>query len=99
MMLTGVYDEGPVADVVYTASEVDIAATIANLKNAKVSNLTNQTIYEYVYDQLKNEYLGDNGTYFSSRINKLVKEYRDSGKIKYEKDRPTYDELMEALKG
>lgn len=99
MMLTGVYDEGPVADVVYTAGEVNIAATIANLKNAKVSNLTNQTIYEYVYDQLKNEYLGDNGTYFSSRINKLVKEYRDSGKIKYEKDRPTYDELMEALKG
>ena len=99
MMLTGVYDEGSVADVVYTAGEVNIAATIANLKNAKVSNLTNQTIYEYVYDQLKNEYLGDNGTYFSNRINKLVKEYRDSGKVKYEKERPTYDELMDALKG
>lgn len=102
MMLTGVYDTGAVADVVYKTEAgkevVDIDATFAKMNAAKVSNLTNQSIYEYIYDQLKESLIGDKNTFFTEFTNTKTAEYREDGKIKENKERPSYDELMDALR-
>jgi len=71
MMLTGVYEAGAVAE------------TIDELKTTYVSNLTEQTLYEYVYDIVKASLVGDNGTYFADYRKALVKYYNDNDLIKW----------------
>ena len=71
MMLTGVYEAGAVAE------------SVTELKKNYVSNLTEQTLYEYVYDMVKDELIGDNGTYFSKYKNALLKHYEEEGLIEW----------------
>ncbi len=108
LALTGEYTNGAVAEVVryeedaadgsYKKGDINVAATKTKLEEAKVSSLTNQSVYEYIYDQLKEKLVGESGTFFTDYVNKKVAEYTEEGKIKENKDRPTYDELIEALK-
>ncbi|MBR2909941.1 MAG: hypothetical protein IKC11_06355 [Clostridia bacterium] len=92
MMLTGVYEAGAVVDI-QGKSDAEI---VAELKTKYVSNLTEQTLYEYFYDMLKEELVGESGTYFTDYRNSLVKSYEESNLIK-EVDKMSYDELQDAI--
>jgi len=85
MMLTGVYEAGAVAE------------TVEELKTTYVSNLTEQSLYEYVYDMVKEELVGDKGTYFTKYRNALVKYYEDNDLIDWI-DKMSYKELENAIK-
>ena len=61
-----------------------------------ISNLTEQTLYEYVYDLVKDSLIGDDGTFFSDFRNELVKKYEDEGLIVYV-DKMSYSELNDAI--
>lgn len=96
MMLTGVYTfDSTDGEVVSVEGKTD-AQIVKELKSKYVSNLTEQSIYEYVHDMLKDALVGEKGTFFSDHINELVKEYQDAGLIKY-LDKLTYDELNDAI--
>ena len=69
----------------------------AGEKGTYVSNLTEQTLYEYVYDIVKAELVGDEGTYFSKYRNSLVKYYEDESLIEWV-DKMSYEELDKAIK-
>ena len=84
MMLTGVYEAGAVAE------------TIEDLETTYVSNLTEQTLYAYVYDMVKEELVGDSGTYFTDYRNSLVKHYEEEELIKWV-DKMSYKELTNAI--
>jgi len=93
MMLTGVYEAG---EVVSTANKTD-AEIVSELKKNYVSNLTEQTLYEYIYDMIKEELVGDEGTYFTDYRNELVNSYKDSDLIEYV-NKMSYEELNNAIK-
>ena len=84
MMLTGVYEAGAVAE------------SVEELKTSYVSNLTEQTLYEYVYDMVKDELVGDSGTYFTDYRKSLVKHYEEEELIKWV-DKMSYKELTNAI--
>lgn len=98
MMVTSVYD---VDEVVSTKKEngEDKSASeiVSELKKTYVSNLSTQTLYEYIYDIIKDSTVGDNGTYYSDKLNKLIKEYEEAGKTKINK-KYTYEELNTLIK-
>lgn len=92
MMVTGTYTpEEVVSTTGKTAQEI-----VSELKSTYVSNLTNQTLYEYIYDVVKDNTIGDNGTFYSDYLNKMIKDAEDAGSIKYEK-KYSYDELNELI--
>lgn len=93
MMLTGVYEAGAIVDVTGKSD----AEIVAELKTTYVSNLTEQTLYQYFYDELKEELVGDSGTYFTDYRNSLVKKYKEDGLIE-EVDKLSYEELEAAIK-
>lgn len=93
MMVTGVYD---VEEVVSTEGK-EASEVVAELKKTYVSNLSTQTLYQYVYDIIKNNTVGDNGTFYSDKLNKLVKEYEEAGKTKIS-ERYSYEELNSLIK-
>lgn len=93
MMLTGVYEEG---EVVQVKGKTD-TQIVEDLKANYVSNLTTQTLYEYVYDLIKDELFGDKGTYFTDHRNALVKKYENEGLVDYVK-KLTYEQLEAAIK-
>ena len=84
MMLTGVYEAGAVAE------------NIEDLKLNYVSNLTEQTLYEYVYDLVKDNLVGDNGTYFSDYRKALVKHYEENNLIEWV-SKMSYNQLNNAI--
>jgi len=84
MMLTGVYEAGAVAE------------TVEDLKKSYVSNLTEQTLYEYVYDIVKKDLIGDNGSYFADYKKELMEHYTDNDLIEWV-DKLTYKELNSAI--
>lgn len=84
MMLTGVYEAGAVAE------------SVEELKTSYVSNLTEQTLYEYVYDMVKDELVGDSGTYFTDYRKSLVKHYEEEELIEWV-DKMSYKELTNAI--
>lgn len=92
MMLTGVYEAGEVVSV----TDKSDAEIIEDLKSTYISNLTEQTLYEYVYDLVKDSLIGDDGTFFSDFRNELVKKYEDEGLIVYV-DKMSYSELNDAI--
>ncbi|MBQ9790416.1 MAG: hypothetical protein IJW24_02355 [Clostridia bacterium] len=101
MMLTDVYNYGAIVDYMKDDGNGKMilkstAEIIGALKNKKVSNMTEQTLYDYFYDMIKSELVGDNGTYFTKFRNKLVADYKEDGKISYEY-KMTYEELSEAI--
>ncbi len=85
MMLTGVYEAGAVA------------TTVDELKTSYVSNLTEQTLYEYVYDMVKEELVGDKGTYFTEYRTDLVEHYEEEDLIVWV-DKMSFKELENAIK-
>lgn len=92
MMVTGTYTpEEVVSTTGKTAQQI-----VSELKSTYVSNLTNQTLYEYIYDVVKDNTIGDNGTFYSDYLNKMIKDAEDAGSIKYEK-KYSYDELNELI--
>ena len=93
MMLTNVYTPGSLVDI---ASKSD-DTIVAELQNKYVSNLTTQTLYEYVYDLIKDKTVGDNGTFYTDYRNALVKKYTDEGKVEY-KDKFSYEKLNDLIK-
>ncbi len=95
MMLTGVYEGGPVVDVQNKSDHEIVEA----LKSTPVSLLTNETLYQYIYDSLKDSLIGSSGTFFTDYRNKLVKKYESSdseNKIVYIK-KLTYKQLNDAI--
>ena len=93
MMLTNVYTPGSLVDI---ASKSD-DTIVAELQNKYVSNLTTQTLYEYVYDLIKDKTVGDNGTFYADYRNALVKKYTDEGKVEY-KVKFSYEKLNDLIK-
>ncbi len=97
MMLTGVYEAGEVvSSTKVDGTDKTDAEIIEELKNTYVSNLTEQTLYEYMYDLLKEQLIGDSGTYFADFRNELVKKYKEQNKIVYV-NKLSFKELNEAI--
>ena len=64
-----------------------------------VCNASNQTIYDYFYDEIYTELAGSSssgGTYFVNLQYKWLSEYYKAGKIQYI-EKMGYDELMESI--
>ncbi len=102
MMIADVYEPGK-AVIEYMRDNgsgkmilksTDEIATL--LKNEKVSNMTEQTLFDYFYDMLKTELVGDSGTYFTKLRNKMIADMKKDGEISYEY-KMTYEELSEAI--
>ncbi len=86
MMLTGVYTAGDVIDLSALSSSSEdgkVSEIVEILKSTYISNLTTETYYDYVYDMIKDSYVGSNGTYFTDYRNQLMKSYKDNNKIEY----------------
>lgn len=92
MMVTGVYEFG---EIVSLSGKTD-DQVVEELKTSYVSNLTTQTLYQYVYDIVKDATVGDSGTFYSNHRNKLVKDYQDAGKVDY-KVTYSYEELNDLI--
>lgn len=93
MMITGVYEAGALVEVEGKTDEQIVEA----LKSSYVSNMSNQTLYEYIYDMLVEELVGDNGTFYSDYRNQLLLDYEEAG-ILVKHNILTYDELDKAIK-
>lgn len=92
MMVTGVYEFGEAVSLVgKTDDEV-----VEELKNTYISNMSTQTLYQYVYDIVKDATVGDNGTFYTNHRNKMIKENTDNGKVEY-KTKYTYAQLNELI--
>jgi len=88
MMVTSVYNSGNVVDTKGLTDE----QIVSKLKSTYVSNLTTQTLYQYVYDAVKDKTVGSSGTYFSDHRNALIKKLTDEGKVEY-KNKLSFSEL------
>ena len=98
MMVTGVYTPGKLIETVKDDKTgfIDTNTLIQKMKETKVSNMTEQTVYEYYYDMIKEELVGNNGKHFSDHRNLLVAEYSDDGKID-DDNKLSYEELAKAI--
>lgn len=88
---------------VLTQAEIDanVAAAVAKMKAVYVSSTSSQTLYEYLYEQLRNELVGDNGSTFTKERNRLYNEYVNPAEGEAKADlsgQMSYDELMDAIK-
>lgn len=93
MMITGVYEPGELVKITgKTDDEI-----VEELKNNYVSNLSTQTLYEYVYDLIKDKTVGSNGTFYADYRNAMIKKYTDEGKVEY-KEKLTYEQLNNLIK-
>lgn len=93
MMITGVYEPGELVKITGKSDD----QIVEELKNNYVSNLSTQTLYEYVYDLIKDKTVGDNGTFYADFRNAMLKKYTDEGKVKY-KEKLTYEQLNNLIK-
>ena len=93
MMITGVYEPGELVKIT-GKSDDDI---VEELKNNYVSNLSTQTLYEYVYDLIKEKTVGEKGTFYADFRNAMIKKYTDEGKVEY-KEKLTYEQLNNLIK-
>lgn len=93
MMLTGVYEAGALVEVEGKTDQEIVNA----LKSSYVSNMSNQTLYEYIYDMLVDELVGSNGTFYSDYRNQLLIDYEEAGLL-VKHNILTYDELDKAIK-
>jgi len=98
MLVTGKYEAGQLVDVVNTAGNGyrDFDEIAAELKTTYVSNMTEQTLYDYIYDILKAELVGESGTYFTDYKNDLISNYKENNKINYV-EKMTQEELSRAI--
>ena len=96
MMLTGVYTPGKVVETTNAGDYRDYADIVDDLKNNYVSNITEQSLYQYFYDMVKDELIGSSGTYFSDYRTKLVKECKENGELD-DSNKLSYSELSAAI--
>ena len=98
MMVTGKYEAGALVEIINTQGDnyKDFDEIETELKSTYVSNMTNQTLYEYIYDIIKDTLVGTNGKYFVNHKNLLVEAYDKAGKIK-DNNRLSYEELSKAI--
>ncbi len=98
MMLTGVYEAGPVIDLNFgdMTSEEKQTAIVEALKGTRISELTDETYYDYIYDLIKENLVGSSGTYFTDYRNSLMKKFEDDGKVVY-KNKLTYKQLNDSI--
>ena len=76
-----------------------VSKVVNLLKQTYVCNASNQTIYDYFYDEIYTELAGSSssgGTYFVNLQYKWLSEYYKAGKIQYI-EKMGYDELMESI--
>lgn len=93
MMITGVYEPGELVKITGKSDD----EIVEELKNNYVSNLSTQTLYEYVYDLIKEKTVGDKGTFYADFRNAMLKKYTDEGKVEY-KEKLTYEQLNNLIK-
>jgi len=96
MVLTGVYDAGTGNGKAVVELTGNVAQDIETLDSTYVSYLTNQSLYEYVYDMVKNSLVGDNGTYFSDYRKSELVNYKKEGLVK-EHSKMSLDQLNNAI--
>ena len=100
MMLVDVYEGGALVDITESSGGKvvirDYNAIASDLQSTYVSNMTEQTLYHYIYDMIKDELVGTNGTYFNNKRNKLVADYKADDKVEYAY-KMTYDELLASI--
>ena len=76
-----------------------VSEMISRLKGTYVCTSSNQTLYDYYYESIYNEFIGtseSNGTYFSKLQYEWLKEYIDADLIKYY-ELMDYEELMDSI--
>lgn len=93
MMITGVYEPGELVKITGKSDD----EIVEELKNNYVSNLSTQTLYEYVYDLIKEKTVGEKGTFYADFRNAMLKKYTDEGKVEY-KEKLTYEQLNNLIK-
>lgn len=92
---------GP-ADAPFDADKVadNVQKAVDKMKSIYVSSSSSQTLYQYMYELVRDELVGDSGTIYTKERNRLYKEYTEasSGSAKADlSGKMTYDELMEAI--
>lgn len=79
----------------------NIANAVAKMKTIYVSSSSSQTLYQYMYELVRDELVGDNGTIYTKERNRLYKEYitaDGNGVSKADMSgKMSYDELMDAI--
>lgn len=90
--------QNPLADELV---EENIRNAIAIMKKVYVSSPSSQTLYQYMYELVRDELVGDNGTIYTKERNRLYREYitaDTNGSAKADMSgKMTYDELMDAI--
>ena len=93
MMLTGVYNKGEIVPLQKEVNGEMVDKTneeiINDLKSVKVSTFSTQTLYEYIYDILKQDKLE---TYYSKHLYTIFDNAQNEGKFEIYKE-PTYEDL------
>ena len=78
----------------------NVSAAIEKMKAIYVSSSSSQTLYEYMYEKLRDELVGSNGSVYTKERNRLYNEYVNptEGEAKAKlTGTMTYDELMEEI--
>ena len=73
-----------------------VDAAIAEMESIYVSSTSSQTLYEYMYELIRDELVGSNGTIMRIEQNRLYKQYIDQGIAKLD-GKLSYDELMDYM--
>ncbi len=74
-----------------------VAEIIEKLKTTYVCRTSSQTLYQYIYDMMRDELVGTSGSVLSQERNKVFNNYMSSGKATYVY-KLSYTELMDAIK-
>lgn len=80
--------------------KTNVENAVAKMKTIYVSASSSQTLYEYMYELVRDELVGDNGTTYTKERNRLYALYIDdtNGTAKADlSNLMTYDELMDAI--
>ena len=96
MMLTGVYEPGKLVATTEAGAYRSYADIVNDLKNTYVSNLTEQSLYQYFYDMVKDELVGSSGKYYSNYRSQLVKDCKENGDLD-DSGQLSYSELSAAI--
>ena len=86
MLVTGKYTDGTLVEVVNPDNDneyKDFSVIAEAMRNTYISNMTEQSVYDYIYDSMKTKLVGSSGTYFSTKRNNWVSEYEKDNKINY----------------
>jgi len=91
--------DGTISYQVDLEDDAVVAKIINSLKKAYVSTSSNETLYDYLYDELYVNYAGNsstNGTYFLALEYEWLNQYHTSGKI-VKHGNLSYDSLIASI--